>query len=91
MLQTFPLAQMTATDNVTADDHYSVLGVQRKATLSEVTKAFRKLARRLHPDKNPNKQAEEKFKQVSAAYSILNGLYPSLIHPLHLNTPLNTP
>ena len=58
---------------ITTDDHYSVLGVQRSASLSEITKAFRQLARQLHPDKNPDKEAEEAFKGVSAAYSILNG------------------
>jgi DnaJ-class molecular chaperone len=56
-----------------AEDLYSVLGVARTATPETVTKAYRKLAKKLHPDLNPgDKAAEEKFKQVAGAYSILN-------------------
>jgi DnaJ-class molecular chaperone len=56
-----------------AEDLYSVLGVQKTASADEITKAYRKLAKKLHPDLNPgDKAAEEKFKQISHAYSILN-------------------
>jgi DnaJ-class molecular chaperone len=56
-----------------ADDLYSVLGVAKTATAEDIIKAYRKLAKKLHPDLNPgDKQAEEKFKEVSHAYSILN-------------------
>jgi len=56
-----------------ADDLYSTLGVAKTASAADVTKAYRKLAKKLHPDLNPgDKAAEEKFKQISAAYSILN-------------------
>ena len=56
-----------------AEDPYSVLGVATSATADEITKAYRKLAKKLHPDLNPgDKAAEEKFKEISNAYSILN-------------------
>ena len=53
-------------------DYYKELGVADTATAKEITKAYRKLARELHPDKNPgNPEAEERFKAVSAAYDVL--------------------
>ena len=56
-----------------AEDLYSTLGVAKTATPADITKAYRKLAKKLHPDLNPgDKSAEEKFKQVANAYSILN-------------------
>src|SRR5581483_7260302 len=55
-----------------ADDPYSVLGVTKTATADEISKAYRKLAKKLHPDLNPgDKGAEEKFKKVTAAYDII--------------------
>ena len=55
-----------------AQDHYKVLGVARKATQDEIKKAYRKLARQYHPDKNPgDAKAEERFKQISQAYDVL--------------------
>lgn len=54
-------------------DFYKELGVTKTATSAEIKKAYRKLARDLHPDKNPgNKQAEDKFKAVSEAYDVLS-------------------
>ncbi len=53
-------------------DYYQALGVDKEATAKEITKAYRKLARDLHPDKNPGDEvAEEKFKVVAAAYDVL--------------------
>ena len=53
-------------------DFYQVLGVSRNASDSEIKKAYRKLAVQYHPDKNPgNKEAEERFKEISAAFDIL--------------------
>jgi molecular chaperone DnaJ len=53
-------------------DLYSVLGVDKKASPDEIKKAYRKLARKYHPDTNPgDAQAEERFKEISAAYDVL--------------------
>lgn len=53
-------------------DYYQVLGVSQDAAAKDITKAYRKLARQLHPDKNPGDSvAEEKFKEVAAAYDVL--------------------
>ncbi len=53
-------------------DYYAVLGVEPDATPKQITQAYRKLARELHPDANPdNKAAEDRFKEVSAAYEVL--------------------
>lgn len=53
-------------------DHYEVLGVDRNATQDQIKKAYRKLARELHPDVNPSPEAQERFKLVTHAYEVLS-------------------
>src|SRR6516165_10633544 len=57
----------------TKSDYYELLGVPRKASAKDIRAAFRKLARKYHPDLNPgDKSAEEKFKQLQEAYDVLS-------------------
>jgi molecular chaperone DnaJ len=57
----------------TKQDYYELLGVPRKANVKDIRAAFRKLARKYHPDLNPgDKAAEEKFKQIQEAYDVLS-------------------
>jgi molecular chaperone DnaJ len=54
-------------------DYYEVLGVSKTATDDEIKKAYRKMALKYHPDKNPDdKEAEEKFKEAAEAYDVLS-------------------
>lgn len=52
-------------------DYYKLLGVSRTDSADQIKRAYRKLAREYHPDKNKNKGAEEKFKQINEAYEVL--------------------
>ena len=54
-------------------DYYDILNVSKSSSQDEIKKAYRKVAMKYHPDKNPdNKQAEEKFKEAAEAYSVLS-------------------
>ena len=56
-----------------ADDYYKTLGVEKTAEPEAIKKAYRKLALKYHPDRNPNnREAEEKFKKISEAYAVLS-------------------
>jgi curved DNA-binding protein len=56
-----------------AEDYYKTLGVEKTASADDIKKAYRKLALKFHPDKNPgNKEAEERFKKISEAYAVLS-------------------
>lgn len=57
-----------------AEDYYKTLGIEKNASADDIKKAYRKLALKYHPDRNPNdkKNAEEKFKKISEAYAVLS-------------------
>ncbi len=57
-----------------ADDYYKILGIDKKAGIDDIKKAYRKLALKYHPDRNPDdkKRAEEQFKKISEAYAVLS-------------------
>ena len=57
---------------MSADDYYDILGVPRNADDKEIKKAYRNLARKYHPDVCKEKGAEEKFKGINEAYSVLS-------------------
>ena len=55
-----------------ARDYYAILGIRRDASADEVKKAYRRLARELHPDVNPDPETQERFKEITQAYEVLS-------------------
>ena len=54
------------------EDYYKTLGVNRNVTAQELKSAYRKLAMKYHPDRNPSPEAEEQFKKINEAYEVLS-------------------
>ena len=66
-------------------DYYAVLGVSSDANEKQIQKAYRKLARDLHPDQNPgDTKAEERFKDVSAAYDVIGDPATRTLSLIHI-------
>ena len=55
-----------------AADYYGLLKIRRDATQDEVKRAYRRLARELHPDVNPDPETQERFKEITQAYEVLS-------------------
>lgn len=68
----FPRRRRGGVVRAKASDYYATLKVSRNATLQEIKSSYRNLARKYHPDMNKSPEAEEKFKEISAAYEVLS-------------------
>ncbi|GAA1017103.1 chaperone protein DnaJ 2 [Acrocarpospora pleiomorpha] len=65
-----------------AKDYYATLGVRRDASQDEIKKAYRRLARELHPDVNPDPETQERFKEITQAYEVLSDPQKRQMHDL---------
>ncbi|WP_061294458.1 molecular chaperone DnaJ [Herbidospora cretacea] len=65
-----------------AKDYYATLGVRREASQDEIKKAYRRLARELHPDVNPDPATQERFKEINAAYEVLSDPQKRQMHDM---------
>ena len=65
-----------------AKDYYGILGVPRDASADDIKRAYRKLARQYHPDINPEPSAQERFKEINAAYEVLSDPKKRELHDL---------
>ena len=71
MVKKIYLFLLTDELHMTKRDYYEILGIKKDASKTEIKKVYRKLALKYHPDKNPDKEAEERFKEISEAYAVL--------------------
>ncbi len=69
-------------------NYYHVLGIERSASVGDIKRAFRRLALKYHPDKNPDPGAEEIFKQVNEAYDVLGDPAKKVLYDESLSNPL---
>ena len=88
-----PLRHVTARGIVTdlfqpVKDYYAILGVPASATTSEIKKAFRRLAVRYHPDKNPAPEAKPRFQEINEAYDVLGDPEKRASYDVRLANPL---
>ncbi|MDQ1495098.1 MAG: molecular chaperone DnaJ, partial [Actinomycetota bacterium] len=65
-----------------ARDYYATLGVRRDAPPEEIKRAYRRLARQLHPDVNPDAETQERFKEITAAYEVLSDPSKRQLHDM---------
>src|ERR1051325_10562890 len=64
------------------NDYYGILGIRRDAGPDEIKKAYRRLARELHPDLNPDPETQERFKEITQAYEVLSDPNKRQMHDL---------
>lgn len=77
-------------DRADMENHYTLLGLNTSATNEEIRRAYRILARRYHPDVNPGKASEERFKKIAEAYRILNDTERRRAYDIELENHLRT-
>ncbi len=81
---------MYATPCLSMDNYYDILGLNSSATFEEIRRAYRILARRYHPDVNPGKTSEEKFKRIAQAHQVLSDQEKRKVYDVDLEAFLRT-